>query len=163
MRALSGLISALSSLISAFLGLKELSQAWNKPSQAWNQELRRGWSFVEDGDYCSSNNPSVHLCVPPSCLSGYKSGLLAQIKSLKAQAGSNSPLRPHISHLGLKSALSCLKAALSDHCTKGIALDGSLGIWVKIFISTIRLKLSRMVRVVFVHVLPVHMTGFLAI
>ena len=44
-----------------------------------------------------------------------------------------------------------------------IALDGSLGIWVKIFISAIWLKLSRMVIVVFVHILPVNMTGFMAI
>ena len=43
-----------------------------------------------------------------------------------------------------------------------IGLGGSLGIWVKIFISLIWLKLCRIVIVTFEHTLPVQMADFLA-
>ena len=49
------------------------------------------------------------------------------------------------------------------HCRLWIGLGGSLGILVKIFISLIWLKLSKMVMVAFWHILPVHMTGFMVI
>ena len=43
-----------------------------------------------------------------------------------------------------------------------IGLGGSFGIWVKIFISVIRLKLCRIVKVTYEHTLPVHMAAFMA-
>ena len=43
-----------------------------------------------------------------------------------------------------------------------IGLGGSLGIWVKIFISVIWLKQCRIVIVTYEHTLPVHMADFMA-
>ena len=43
-----------------------------------------------------------------------------------------------------------------------IGLGGSLGIWVKIFIFVIWLKLYGIVKVTYEHTLPVHMADFMA-
>ena len=48
------------------------------------------------------------------------------------------------------------------HFRLWIGLGGSFGIWVKIFISVIRLKLCRIVKVTYEHTLPVHMAAFMA-